>query len=43
VASLVILKAEGCDLHRKQAISFGPHLAVGLWVTWIAGPLQAGF
>jgi len=43
LASLVILKAEGHDLHGQQAISFGPHLAVGLWLTWIAGPLQFGF
>jgi leader peptidase (prepilin peptidase)/N-methyltransferase len=43
LASLAILRAEGYDLHRKQAISFGPHLATGLWVTWIAGALQAGF
>jgi leader peptidase (prepilin peptidase)/N-methyltransferase len=43
VASLVILKAEGHDLDGKQAISFGPHLAIGLWLTWIAGPLPFGF
>jgi leader peptidase (prepilin peptidase)/N-methyltransferase len=38
--SLVILRAEGHSLSGKQAISFGPHLAVALWLTWIAGPLQ---
>jgi leader peptidase (prepilin peptidase) / N-methyltransferase len=43
LASLAILKAEGYDLDGKQAISFGPHLAVGLWLTWIGGPLQFGF
>jgi leader peptidase (prepilin peptidase) / N-methyltransferase len=43
LASLVILRAEGHDLNGKQAISFGPHLAVGLWVSWIAGPLQFAF
>jgi leader peptidase (prepilin peptidase)/N-methyltransferase len=42
LTSLLILKAEGCDLDGKQAISFGPHLALGLWLTWIAGPLQFG-
>jgi leader peptidase (prepilin peptidase) / N-methyltransferase len=42
LASLVILKAEGYDLQGKQAISFGPHLAIGLWLTWVAGPLQMG-
>ncbi|SIO46077.1 leader peptidase (prepilin peptidase) / N-methyltransferase [Bradyrhizobium erythrophlei] len=42
VVSLLILRAEGHDLHGQQAISFGPHLAVGLWLTWVAGPLQFG-
>jgi hypothetical protein len=43
LASLVILRAEGHELDGKQAISFGPHLAIGLWLTWVAGPLQFGF
>jgi leader peptidase (prepilin peptidase)/N-methyltransferase len=43
LGSLVILTADGYDLNRKQAISFGPHLAIGLWLTWIVGPLQFGF
>ena len=43
LASLLILKAEGHALDGKQAISFGPHLAVGLWLAWILGPLQPGF
>ncbi len=42
VVSLLILRAEGHDLDGKQAISFGPHLAVGLWLTWVAGPLEFG-
>jgi leader peptidase (prepilin peptidase)/N-methyltransferase len=42
VASLLILKAEGHDLDGKQAISFGPHLAIGIWLIWIADPLQFG-
>jgi leader peptidase (prepilin peptidase)/N-methyltransferase len=42
VVSLLIMRAEGHDLHGQQAISFGPHLAVGLWLTWVAGPLQFG-
>lgn len=33
--SLIILKLEGHELHGKQAISFGPHLAIGLWWTWV--------
>jgi leader peptidase (prepilin peptidase)/N-methyltransferase len=35
--SLLILKSEGHDLDGKQAISFGPHLAVGLWLVWVWG------
>ena len=42
VASQLILKAEGHDLDGKQAISFGPHLAIGIWLIWIADPLQFG-
>lgn len=42
LVSLVILKVEGHELDGKQAISFGPHLAIGLWLIWIAGPLQLG-
>ncbi len=40
LASLVILRAEGHDLDGNLEISFGPHLAAGLWVSWVAGPLQ---
>jgi leader peptidase (prepilin peptidase)/N-methyltransferase len=43
LVSLLIMRAEGHDLHGQQAISFGPHLAVGLWLTWVAGSLQFGF
>jgi leader peptidase (prepilin peptidase)/N-methyltransferase len=43
LASLVILRLEGHDLDGKHAISFGPHLAIGLWLTWIFGPLQFAF
>jgi leader peptidase (prepilin peptidase)/N-methyltransferase len=35
IASLAILRAGGHSLHRQQAISFGPHLALGLWLSWI--------
>jgi leader peptidase (prepilin peptidase)/N-methyltransferase len=42
LTSLVILRAEGHELDGKQAISFGPHLAIGLWLTWVAGPPQFG-
>jgi leader peptidase (prepilin peptidase)/N-methyltransferase len=40
LGSLLILRAHGHGLSGKQAISFGPHLAIGLWLTWILGPLQ---
>jgi leader peptidase (prepilin peptidase)/N-methyltransferase len=36
LVSLLILRAQGHQLHGKQAISFGPHLAIGLWWVWIA-------
>jgi leader peptidase (prepilin peptidase)/N-methyltransferase len=38
LVSLLILRSEGYDLHGKQAISFGPHLAIGLWWVWVLGP-----
>jgi leader peptidase (prepilin peptidase) / N-methyltransferase len=37
LVSLLILRTQGHDLHGKQAISFGPHLAVGLWWIWVLG------
>jgi leader peptidase (prepilin peptidase)/N-methyltransferase len=40
LASLLILKLDGYDLHGQQAISFGPHLAIGLWWIWLLGPSQ---
>jgi leader peptidase (prepilin peptidase)/N-methyltransferase len=39
LVSLLIMRGEGHDLDGQQAISFGPHLAVGLWLAWLAGPL----
>lgn len=37
LVSLLILRAQGHDLHGKQSISFGPHLALGLWWVWALG------
>ena len=37
LVSLLVLRAQGHDLHGKQAISFGPHLALGLWWVWVLG------
>jgi leader peptidase (prepilin peptidase)/N-methyltransferase len=41
--SLLILRADGHRLDRTQAISFGPHLAIGLWLSWILDVSQPGF
>jgi leader peptidase (prepilin peptidase)/N-methyltransferase len=41
--SLLILRTDGHRLDRTQAISFGPHLAIGLWLSWILDVLQPGF
>ncbi|WP_082649657.1 prepilin peptidase [Bradyrhizobium lablabi] len=41
LASLLILRSEGHELDRKQAISFGPHLAIGLWWIWVLGQQAA--
>ena len=38
LVSLLILRGQGHELDGKQAISFGPHLAVGLWWIWVLGP-----
>jgi leader peptidase (prepilin peptidase) / N-methyltransferase len=43
LSALLILRAQGHDLHGQQAISFGPHLAPGLWLTWVFGSLWLGF
>jgi hypothetical protein len=40
---LLIVRAQGNSLHRTQAISFGPDLATGPWLSWIFGILQPGF
>jgi len=39
MVSLLVLRADGHELNGKLAIPFGPHLAVGLWLSWIMGPL----
>ena len=38
LVSLLIMRSQGHELHGKQVISFGPHLAVGLWWVWVLGP-----
>lgn len=37
--SLSILRSQGHDLHARQAISFGPHLSIGLWWVWLLGSI----
>jgi leader peptidase (prepilin peptidase)/N-methyltransferase len=41
--SLLIVPADGHRLDRTQAISFGPHLAISLWLNWIFDVLRPGF
>ena len=38
---LLILRGDGHRLDRTQAISFGPHLAISLWLIWIFDVLQS--
>lgn len=40
LVALFVLKAERCEIGGRRAIPFGPHLAVGAWLTWTIGPLQ---
>lgn len=41
--SLLILRSEGHLLDGKQAISFGPHLALAVWLVWVARASQIEF
>lgn len=38
--SAAIMRAQGQTLSRRSALPFGPHLAVGIWLVWIFGPLE---
>jgi leader peptidase (prepilin peptidase)/N-methyltransferase len=40
--SLLILRIGGARLSRSDALSFGPHLAVALWLVWVIGPWRTG-
>lgn len=40
LVSVLILKLDGHELGGRQAISFGPHLALALWLIWVAGPIS---
>lgn len=36
--ALAIMRLDGTRLARSDALSFGPHLAVALWLVWTVGP-----
>lgn len=42
LGGLLILKAQGATFTGKHAIPFGPHLAAGLWYSWLVGSFQSG-
>ncbi|MDJ0447690.1 A24 family peptidase [Methylocystis sp. JR02] len=40
--SAVVALRQGALENARQPIPFGPHLALGLWLVWVFGPLEAG-
>lgn len=36
LASLGVLRAQGHRMTSRDAIAFGPHLALGIWLAWVA-------
>lgn len=36
---VLLAAASGRSIHATSRIPFGPHLAFGIWVTWLFGPL----
>lgn len=42
MASAVIAARQGLLQGARQPIPFGPHLALGLWLAWVFGPLEGG-
>lgn len=40
--SAAILMRERQLTHAAQPIPFGPHIALGLWLSWTLGPLEGG-
>lgn len=40
--SAAILMRERQSIDERQPIPFGPHLALGLWLSWSLGPLEGG-
>ena len=41
LSALAALRGKTLD-DARQPIPFGPHLALGLWLVWAIGPLEAG-
>lgn len=39
-AAILLFDAERCDVGGRQAIPFGPHLAIGVWLSWVLSPLD---
>jgi len=39
LVSLLIAALQRRALSRAEPIAFGPHLALGLWLAWVAGPI----
>ncbi len=42
LVSTAILFRDGGWVHARQPIPFGPHLALGLWLSWAVGPIESG-
>ena len=43
LASLIIQRIDGQSISGKQAIAFGPHLAIGVWLSWILEASRINF
>lgn len=39
VSALILLREKG-PAHAREAVPFGPHLALALWLAWSVGPLE---
>jgi leader peptidase (prepilin peptidase)/N-methyltransferase len=42
LVSAAIFMRGGASRGAQDAIPFGPHLALGLWLAWSVGPLESG-
>jgi leader peptidase (prepilin peptidase) / N-methyltransferase len=41
VSAAILIRDHGW-VHARQPIPFGPHLALGLWLSWAMGPIESG-